>query len=115
MDGAITIRRHVNMLPEERLTRTQRHAIHFAATLSLTINPKTPFDTNAPMPTQSCQMRHEMRVGEPTIRSKDDVTSQGKQLSHLIQYIFIHVIGHTAAGMVQDAPHDRHCPSTIDD
>src|SRR5215208_340779 len=71
--GAITIRRHVNLRPAERLTRTPGHAMHFAATLSRTIHPTTPVDTTAPMPTQSCQMRHEMRVGETTIRRQDDV------------------------------------------
>src|SRR5215208_1416276 len=53
MDGAITIRRHGNLMPEERLTRTPGHAMHLAATLSRTIHPTTPVDTNAPMPTQS--------------------------------------------------------------
>jgi hypothetical protein len=76
-DGAITIRRHGNMRPAERLTRTPGHAMHLAATLSLTIHPTTPVDTTAPMPTQSCQMRHEMRVGETTIRRQDDVPFQG--------------------------------------
>ena len=60
-------------------------------------------------------MCHEMRVGEPTIGGKDDTTIAGKQLNHLLQHLLIYFIGHTAAGVFQEFPHQRNRSSTIDD
>ena len=89
--------RQVDMMPEERLTSRSRDPIHCAATLTMTIDPKTPFDTYPPMPTEPRQMCHEMRVGEPTIRGKDDRTTERQPLNRFLQHLLIDVIGHTAA------------------
>src|SRR6266511_5216939 len=94
-------------------TSVQRNTIYFSLTFPIAIDPKTPFDTNAPVPTQLRKMFHQMRVCEATIRSKDDGTPERKQLSHLIQHSFIHVIGRATARMFQNCPHERDCPATI--
>src|SRR5262249_618367 len=105
--------RNIDMMPEERLPRRQRNPIHFAAMLPMAIDPKTPFNPKAPMTPQRCQMLHQMGVCEPTIRGKDDTTPERKQLSHLIQHPFIHVIGDATARVFQDDPDKRDGPSTI--
>src|SRR5882724_539840 len=113
MDRAIFLLGQVDRLPEECLTWRQRNTTHLAMTLSGLIYPKTPFDTNAPMPTQPHQLGHEMRVGEPTVRGKDDMTPARKQLRNLLQQTFIHLIGDTTARVFQHRPHHRYCPTTI--
>src|SRR5215207_2685455 len=113
MNGTILLLGHVDMMPEERLTSSYTDPIHFADTLASAIYPKTPFDPNTPMPAQPRQMSHQMRICEPAIRSKDDGTLERKQLRHLLQHLFVHVIGHTTAGVFQDCPHERNCPATI--
>lgn len=115
IDRAITLLGDRDMMPEERLPGRQRNAIHVAAALPITIDPKTPVDPDAPMPPQSCEMFHKMGVGEPTIGSKDDAAPHGQQLCHLRQHLLRDVIGHTPAGMFKAFPHARHCPSTIDE
>src|ERR671923_149048 len=88
MDRTIPLLGAVDMMPEERLARSQREALHFAAALPLPIDPKAPCEANAPMPPQLRQMCHAMRVGKPPIRAKPHVTADRKHLCHLIQYRF---------------------------
>ena len=115
MDGAIPRLRQVDLMPAERLTSRYRETMHLAATLTMTLNPKTPFATHPPRPTAPRQRCPEMRVGEPTIGGKDDPTTAGKPLHHVLQQLLIDGIGHTAAGVFQAFPHQRHRSSTIDD
>jgi hypothetical protein len=115
MDGALTIRRPVDRRPDERLPGSQRTAIHLAAALPMTINPHTPWETTAPMPTSSRQMGQEMRVGTTTIRATDSATPKGTPLNHLRQPLGIHGSGHPATGMFESVPNARNGPSPIDD
>jgi len=103
------------MRPEERLTGRSRDPIHCTAPLAMAIHPKTPFDTNTPVPTSPRQMSHEMRVGEPTICGQDDGALEGKPFNHLIQHLLVYTISHTTAWMFQDFPDDWNSPSTIDE
>jgi hypothetical protein len=113
MDRAIPLLGQVHMMPEERLTNTSGDPTHLAAALAMAIPPKTPVDPNTPMPPQPRQMCHQMRICEPTIRSQDDGTLDRKQLSHLIQPLFVHRIRDTTAGVFQHGPPERDCPATI--
>jgi hypothetical protein len=115
MDGAIPLLRQVDVIPEERLTSRSRDPIHLAATLTMTIAPNTPVETNPPMPTEPRQMCHALRVGEPTIGGQDDPTIAGKPRNHWLQHLLLYFIGHTAAGVFQAFPHQRHRSSTRDD
>jgi hypothetical protein len=85
MDGTIPLLRQIHMMPAERLTSRYRYPLHLAATLTMTIDPKTPFDTYPPMPTKPRQMCHEMRVGEPPIRGKDHRTTERKPLNRAVR------------------------------
>src|SRR5262245_4804034 len=105
MDRAILLLGDRDMLPEERLAWRQRYPIHLAVTLPMTIDPKTPFHPNAPMPTQPGQMLHPMGVCEPAIRGTDDVTRPRQQFGHFIQQPFVDLIRDTTAGMCQHSPH----------
>jgi hypothetical protein len=113
-DGTLPLLGQVDMRPAERLSGRSREPIHFTAPLALAINPTTPWDTTTPVPTQPCQMSHEMRVGAPTICGTDDRTTEGKYFNPLIQPLVVYSLGHTAAGMCQHFPSHRHCPATID-
>jgi hypothetical protein len=115
MDRAIPLLGKVDTVPEACLPWSQRQALHFAAALPMALQPKTPFDANAPGPPQPCKMFQAMRVGKPTIRRQDDRTPPGQPCSHLIQHILVEVIGHTAAGMFEDFPHQRHGSATLDE
>jgi hypothetical protein len=115
MDRAITLRRPVDLRPDERLPGSPRTAIHVAAALPMTLTPHTPWETTAPMPTSSRQMGQEMRVGTTTIRATDHATPNGTPLNHRRQPLGIHGRGHPATGRFESLPNARHGPSTIDD
>ena len=107
--------RHGDLVPEAGLAWSQRHALHWAAPLPLAINPHPPVDAKAPVPTQPGERCHERRICAPTSRRQDDGTLDGKQLSNPLQHIVVDGLGHTATGLFEDLPHQRHGAATRDE
>jgi hypothetical protein len=87
MDRPIGLLGDRDMRPEGCLAWTQQNPIHLAGRLPRAIDPKTPFDPNAPMPPQLGQMLHQLGVCKPTLRGQDDTApAPGRPLSPAAPY-----------------------------
>ena len=115
LDRPIPGRWHGHLPPAERLTSRPGEPRHWAATLALALHPTTPVDPTPPVPPQPCPRCHARRVGHPTLGGQDDAATPRPPRRDMIPARGVYVIGHTATGVFQDAPHARHGPAPIDE
>lgn len=115
MDRPIPLLCQGHRPPDERLPSRPGEPIDVAGTRAVAIHPPTPVDPNPPVPPPPCQRCHARRAGTTTLGGQDDCATPGQPRSDLLQARWVDVIGHTAPGGFQEAPHQRNGPAPIDD
>src|SRR5262249_61726269 len=91
--------RQEDPLPEPRMPWRQGDSANLKASMARTANPKVRLDPDTPVPTQSLQMAHQVRIGKAAVGQKHDLTGTRNKRVGLLPQRLVDIICHRRTAM----------------